>query len=87
MEANERGSQRQVWVGILVSVASLAAIFFFIKPAELWAALKTAQYGYLVFTVLGIVLFLFIRGVRWRFMLNNDPPYGRFSTFRILATC
>ncbi|MCA9935752.1 MAG: flippase-like domain-containing protein, partial [Anaerolineales bacterium] len=74
---NERGNNRQVWIGILVSVVSLTAVFFFIKPADLWAALKTAQYGYLVFTVLGIVIFLFFRAVRWRFMLNNDPPYGQ----------
>ena len=68
----EKKSSSQLWVGILVSVVCLAAIFFFIEPALIWEALKSANYGYLFLTAMGIVLFLVVRAWRWRFMLEND---------------
>jgi uncharacterized protein (TIRG00374 family) len=71
----QNGSQRRFWVGMVVSVLCLGAIFFFIEPAEIVAALRTAQYEYLLVSVLGIVAFLVLRAVRWRFMLNNDVPW------------
>lgn len=77
MNTDNQNKQRQIWLGILVSAICLVAIFFFIKPQEMFDALKTAHYGYLIFTVLGIVLFLILRAVRWRFMLNNDAPYAQ----------
>lgn len=69
---NNSGNQRRVWLGILFSAACIALIFIFIRPADLVAALRTARYGYLLLTILGILLFLILRAVRWRFMLNND---------------
>ena len=67
----EKKSSSQIWVGILVSVVTLAAIFFFIEPSQIWQALKSANYWYLLLTALGIVLFLVVRAWRWRFMLEN----------------
>ncbi len=67
----EKKSSKQVWVGLLVSVICLAAIFFFIEPAQIWESLKSAHYGYLLLTTLGIILYLLIRAWRWRFMLEN----------------
>jgi uncharacterized protein (TIRG00374 family) len=72
----EKKSSKQIWVGILVSVVCLAAIFFFIEPAQIWEALKNANYGYLLLTASGIVLFLILRAWRWRFMLENEVPYA-----------
>jgi uncharacterized protein (TIRG00374 family) len=60
---------------MVLSVLCLGAIFFFIEPAEIVAALRTAQYEYLLVSALGIVAFLALRAVRWRFMLNNDVPW------------
>ncbi len=77
MEPIERKNRWQIWLGIFVSLACLAAVFLFIKPADLWAALQSARYEYLFFTTIGLVLFLVFRAIRWRFMLNNDPPYGQ----------
>ncbi|MBE2223359.1 MAG: flippase-like domain-containing protein [Anaerolineae bacterium] len=71
MEDEKKGS-KQLWVGILVSVICLAAIFFFIEPSQIWEALKSANYWYLLLTALGITLFLVIRAWRWRFMLENE---------------
>jgi glycosyltransferase 2 family protein len=69
-------NRRQIWLGVLISLASLAAIFFFVRPDEIFAALQTTRYSYLLLTALGIIAFLVIRAVRWRYMLNNDAPWS-----------
>ncbi len=74
METNSTPStlrQPQFWLGIIISLLCLAAIFIFIKPADILAALQTAQFGYLGIAGLCIVAFMVLRAVRWRFMLNS----------------
>jgi uncharacterized protein (TIRG00374 family) len=72
----EKSGSGRVWLGILVSVLCLGAIFFFIEPREIAAALRTARYEYVLLSGLGIIAFLVLRAVRWRFMLSNDAPYS-----------
>lgn len=55
----------------------LAAIFLFIKPAEIMTALATARFGYLALTAAGLIVFMMIRAIRWRFMLNNQTSWGQ----------
>ena len=74
-------SRRNIWIGIIVSLICLGAIFFFIEPAEILAAMQTADLGYLGLAVVGMLLFLIIRAVRWRFMLSNDVALS--TTFHI----
>lgn len=76
MQEQSNKNRRQVWLGILISLISLVAIFFFIRPQEILVALQTTRYGYLIFTGLGIIAFLAIRAVRWRYMLHNDAPWA-----------
>lgn len=67
----------QLLVGLLIGIASLAAVFiFYASPAEIYASLREAHYGYLALSALGIIAFLVIRAVRWRFMLSNAIPYA-----------
>lgn len=75
MQEGKKGSG-QLWLGILVSVICLAAIFFFIEPAQIWAALQQANYGYLLLSALGMALFLLVRAWRWRFILENEIAYA-----------
>jgi uncharacterized protein (TIRG00374 family) len=75
MNGEESGNRRQLWLGLIISLICLAAIFYFIRPQEIFDALKTARYGFLLFAAMGIIAFLMIRAVRWRFMLNNDAPW------------
>jgi uncharacterized membrane protein YbhN (UPF0104 family) len=77
MQEQSNKNRRQIWLGILISAVSLAAIFFFIQPEEILSALQTARYGYLLLTALGIIAFLAIRAVRWRYMLNNDASWSK----------
>ena len=82
MEQNARKGNWQLWVGLLVGLLCLAAVFiFYAKPAEILANLRHVHLSYLLLGVLGVVLFLFLRAVRWRFMLtderNGAPPFDQ----------
>jgi len=72
-----KAKKSQFWLGIGVSLLCLVAIFVLIDPGEIWTALKTADYRFILLSASGIVGFLLVRAVRWRFMLNNDIPYAR----------
>jgi uncharacterized protein (TIRG00374 family) len=58
-----------------ISLLSLLVIFFFIDPREIFTALLSVHLGYLGLTALGILAFMLIRAVRWRFMLDNAIPW------------
>jgi uncharacterized protein (TIRG00374 family) len=76
MEQRSRAGQWQLWVGLLVGVACLAAVFvFYARPAEIIANLRHVHVGYLALGALGVALFLVLRAVRWRFMLDQAVPY------------
>ena len=66
--------KKQVWVGLIVSLLCLAGIFFLINPAEIMNAMKTADPRYSLLTLIGIMLFMLLRAVRWRILLNNEIP-------------
>jgi glycosyltransferase 2 family protein len=73
----------QFWLGILLSLASLAAIFLFINPASIIDSVRRADFGYLLLTALTLLAFMLVRATRWRFMLNGGlgsgtpVPYAR----------
>ncbi len=76
MEQNSRKGQWQLWVGLLVGVACLAAVFiFYARPGDIIDTLRHVHVGYLLLGALGVVIFLVIRALRWRFMLDNSVPY------------
>jgi glycosyltransferase 2 family protein len=77
MEGDHRKKQLHFWLGIFISAACLAAIFLFIKPADILAALRTARYEFLALSMVGILAFMFVRAVRWRFMLDNRVSWGQ----------
>jgi uncharacterized protein (TIRG00374 family) len=74
----ENSKQRtQLWVGVLISIVCLAAIFLLIDPGEILDALRTAHYGYLGLSALGVAAFLIIRAIRWRFILSNQIAWSQ----------
>ena len=77
MKRNESGNKKQVWIGIAVSVVCLASIFLFINPADILHALATARFGYLALSAIGLVVFMILRAIRWRFMLNNAASWNQ----------
>jgi len=77
MEQTTRKGQWQLWVGLAVGLACLAIVFiFFAKPGDIIDNLRHVHLGYLLLGALGVVLFLVIRAVRWRFMLAGDGASG-----------
>ena len=77
MEKTPRQGSWQIWVGMLVGVACLAAVFiFFAEPGEIIESLRHVHFGYLLLGAAGVLLFLAVRAVRWRFMLANAAPYA-----------
>lgn len=76
MESEKQRGSWQLWLGLLIGVASLAAVFvFYARPDEIVDSLRRIQPGYLILSISGILAFLALRAVRWRFMLNNAVPY------------
>jgi len=82
MDKSGKSKRNQVWAGLVVSLACLAAIFIFVKPAEILDALKVARYELWLLAILSVILFMVLRAIRWRFMLNagnsSEPgvPFG-----------
>jgi uncharacterized protein (TIRG00374 family) len=76
MEEQKHSNRRQVWFGIAISAISLIAIFLFIEPQAILVALQSTRYVYVALAGLGIVAFLVVRAVRWRYMLSNDAPWN-----------
>lgn len=67
--------------GVLGIVASLlAAIFIYSQMndvGQMWLALRSADYGWVLLSMGIIVLGLFARGARWRALLNGHLPFIR----------
>lgn len=78
MEQSSQKSQWQVWLGVLIGLASLAAVFiFYARPGDILENLSHVNAGYLLLGAFGIAAFLFLRAIRWRFMLNNSVSYSQ----------
>ena len=77
MKNTSRSQSIRAWIGILISLLCLAAIFLFINPAQIWQALLTADYGYLLLSGVAFIVFMLLRAVRWRFMLARQVSYGQ----------
>ena len=67
----------QLILGLVISLLALALAFYDTDPGQLAAALRTANYAYLV-PGLGLVwLGLYFRAVSWRAILGGGVPYRR----------
>ncbi|MCB8943811.1 MAG: flippase-like domain-containing protein [Ardenticatenaceae bacterium] len=63
--------QIQLLVGIVVSVVCVTAVFWLIDPAEVVVALQEANFAYLGLTGLYIVVYMGLRALRWRYLLQD----------------
>ena len=68
---------RQFWLGIAVSVISLAGVVFVIEPDQILASIRSALWERLLLGGLFIALYMVLRAVRWRYLLNNAVPVGK----------
>ncbi len=72
MEQSSANKRIQFWVGLIVSAACLLAVFFFVNPAEIWTALSGTRFDLWAVAASSLVVFMLLRAVRWRFMLNYN---------------
>ena len=56
---------------------SWPSLYFYARPSEILDSLRHVHLGYLGLGTLGIIAFLLLRAIRWRFMLNNAVPYSQ----------
>jgi uncharacterized protein (TIRG00374 family) len=67
--------------GLLGVVASLLAIYFILSQmkdvGQMWTALRSADYGWVLVSMGIIVVGLFARGARWRALLGGALPFMR----------
>ncbi len=71
MNESTRGKRIQLWLGILISLVCVIAILVIIKPGDIWSVIRQANVAFILLAFLGLVIFLVIRAIRWRFMLNG----------------
>lgn len=83
MDSQKKSKQQiQLAVGIIISLICLVGLFYFVNPAEIFQSLKQTKFEYWVLTAISLILFLVLRAIRWRFMLNSGlapseaVPYG-----------
>ncbi len=74
--ATDKGDWKRILPGLVVSLVSLAIVFSFIDLRELGAALRQAAYRYLLYGMLVTVVWLLVRGMAWRTLLQEKASYS-----------
>lgn len=70
-------NRRQFWIGIGISIISIILILLLVDPDEILIALQQADLSYIALSAVGILLFMVIRAIRWRYMLANEISWAR----------
>lgn len=68
-------------IGILISLVFLYLAFRKVDAAGLWAALKAANYWYILPNVVLVIGSMWMRAYRWKFMVNPIKRVGMGSLF------
>lgn len=71
------GSRRQFWLGTLITALSIAVLFLFVDLEQVATELRNANYLALALSSTGIIAFLFLRAIRWRFLLGGSVPLAQ----------
>jgi uncharacterized protein (TIRG00374 family) len=71
MNSKSSSNRLRFWIGIIVSVASLAAVLIFVNPSEILGTMADTRYELWLLAGGSLILFMLFRAIRWRFMLNS----------------
>ncbi len=77
MLTNSDRQKRQLWFGLSVSLICLALLLILVEPAEIVAALREARPIYLLPGLAAMLAFLWLRAVRWGYMLGHGAPISQ----------
>ena len=67
----------QLWVGLVISAVALVLALVGIDFRRLAETLAQAEYVYLIPATVGILLYLLVRGIRWRLLLDQRVSLTR----------
>jgi len=73
--------KKKFLIGLLISLFFLYLAFRKVDYSELWGALKGANYWYIVPNVVLVILSMWMRAYRWKFMVNPLKSVGLSSLF------
>ena len=75
----------QFWVGIAISAVFLYLTLKGLKFAEMWDALRTARYSWIIPGVAVYFLGVWVRAWRWHYLLRPLKPISTRTMFPIVA--
>ena len=73
--------QRRFWLGLGISLVLLAYVFHQTDPAKILDSLRQAQYVYLLPALALYFLGVWVRAVRWHFLLRSIKPISHRALF------
>jgi uncharacterized protein (TIRG00374 family) len=73
--------KKKLAIGILISLVFLYLAFRKVNYADLWMALKGANYWYIIPNMILVILSMWMRGYRWKFMVNPIKKVGLSRLF------
>ncbi|HEX9076530.1 MAG TPA: lysylphosphatidylglycerol synthase domain-containing protein, partial [Anaerolineae bacterium] len=68
--------QKRFWLGLIVSLVLLVFVFYQTDPGKILDSLRQAQYVYLIPALILYFIGVWIRAVRWHFLLRSIKPVG-----------
>jgi hypothetical protein len=74
--------QKRFWLGLMVSLVLLGYVFYQTDSAKIVQALGRAQYGYLIPALAFYFIGVWVRAVRWHFLLRSIKPIPSGALFR-----
>ncbi len=77
--------QKRFWLGLIVSLVLLVYVFYQTDPAKILDSLGKAQYGYLIPALALYFLGVWVRAVRWHFLLRSIKPIPHGALFRTVV--
>lgn len=74
-ERRKKGDWRRILLGVVISLASLGIIFYFVDIQRFIQTIRLADYRLLCLGIGITILWLIIRGVVWRTLMQDKVPY------------
>ncbi len=75
----------KLMIGIIISLICIFLAFRKVDLGEMWTALKTANYWYLIPAMVVVFVSHWLRAWRWRFLLNPIQPVHKGTLFSALV--
>jgi uncharacterized protein (TIRG00374 family) len=67
----------QKYLGIVLSLVCLAGFIWFVRPVAIWQAIQDVRLLDLALGVLGMLVYMLGRAIRWQWLLNNKMSWQR----------